>query len=83
MLHTAPSSTTVFSAAESEALTESLPTWIARLVGSALSDIQSDDGIQAGELLQLISVLDIDTDRRVSTSRLLAISRQTARLGRS
>jgi predicted anti-sigma-YlaC factor YlaD len=83
MLRSAPASTTIFSAAESEALAESLPPWMVRLAGTALSDIQSDDGIQAGELLQLIGTLDIDTERRIPTSRILAVSRQAARLGRS
>jgi len=83
MLQSAPASTTVFDSAESEALTEALPRWMADLLREALAGIQTADGVQAGELLQLMRGLDIDTERRISTSRILAVSRQATRLGRS
>lgn len=83
MLQSTPASTTIFSAAESEALTESLPRWMMALIREHLADIQANDGIQAGELLQVVRSLDIETDRRISTSRILAVSRQAASLGSS
>ena len=83
LLRSAPVSTTIFTAAESEALLQSLPPWLVALTREALSRMQTDDGITAGELIQLIGDLDIDTERRISTSRILAVSRQATRLGRS
>jgi hypothetical protein len=56
---------------------------MARLVDAALRDIESDDGIQAGELIQIIGTLAIDDDRRIPTSRILDASRQAARLGQT
>ncbi|NIM52835.1 MAG: hypothetical protein GTN62_15285 [Gemmatimonadales bacterium] len=83
MLHSVPERATVFSAAEMEALSESIPFWTATAVGAALSEIRSDDGIQAGELLRLVATLDIEPGRRIPTARILAISGGAARLGRS
>jgi len=83
MLQGAPASTTIFSATESENLSETLPRWMAGLVRDALSSIRTDDGIQVGELLHVVQALDIDTERRIPTSRILSVSRQAARLGNS
>jgi hypothetical protein len=83
MLRNAPTNATLFTASELEVVANSIPVWSATALETALSTIESDDGIQAGELLRLIEALDINPEKRISTSRILAISRGAARRGRS
>lgn len=83
LLKSAPASTTIFSSTEAAAFTEALPMGMASLMAEALAALDTNDGIQIGEVLDVIDGLKLDVERRISTSRLLAVSRNAARLGRS
>jgi hypothetical protein len=45
-----------------------------------LEGIEAENGVQAGELSQLLEDLDVDSERRVPTARILALFRGSVRL---
>jgi hypothetical protein len=79
MLGSLPTSTTIFDASELEALYGNLPYWLAMVVRDAAAEVRTGDGLQAGELAQLVEGLGVDPSRRISTARLLALAGGTAR----
>jgi len=83
MLRTVPAQTTMLDVGAFESLGKGVPFWSVTAVEAALSEIDSADGIQAGELLQAIGAMNISPDRRIATAHILAISRGVARPGRS
>jgi hypothetical protein len=68
-----PANTTLFEAQAVEALAEISPFWPATVVGAALSEIDSSDGVQAAELLQAITEMDIRPRKRIDTARILSV----------
>ncbi len=80
MLRSLPATATILGAAQAEEAAGSLPSWLATAWRGPLAELDSEDGIQARELLRLLERLDVDPERRVSTARLLALSRGAVRL---
>ncbi|MGD2216634.1 MAG: zf-HC2 domain-containing protein [Gemmatimonadales bacterium] len=80
MLGGLPATTTIFDASNTEALYRNLPFWLATAVRDVAADVRTGDGLQAGELAQLVETLGVDSSRRISTTRLLALAGGTARL---
>lgn len=83
LLHTVPAHVTMLDADASEALARSIPFWAATAAEAAISQVDVDDGLQAGELLQVMAALDLNPERRIATARILELSRGVARQGRS
>ncbi|UCG84745.1 MAG: zf-HC2 domain-containing protein [Gemmatimonadota bacterium] len=83
MLSSLPAQATMFDAGASEVLARRIPFWSATAAEAALSGIDSADGIQAGELLQVLAALDINPDRRIATARILGLYRRETLPGRS
>lgn len=73
MLGSLPATTTIFDASDTEALYGNLPFWLATAVRNA-AEVRTADGLQAGELVQLVEALGVDSSRRISTTRLLALA---------
>jgi hypothetical protein len=80
MLSSLPATTTILDASQLEALYGSIPFWLAPVVRRAAAEVRAEDGLQAGELTRLVEALAVDPSRRISTARLLALARGTARL---
>jgi hypothetical protein len=74
MLSRLPATTTILDASQLEALYKSIPFWLAPAVRGAAADVRTEDGLQAGELARLVEALGIDSSRRISTARLLALA---------
>jgi len=83
VLRAVPANTTLFTTTESQALLGSVGFWGVTAAEAAFTRIDDGDGVQAGELLDLIDALNIDPERRIPTTRILSISRRAGRLGRS
>jgi hypothetical protein len=73
MLERVPTSTTVLSSSELEALVAGVPSRTRDAWSEALSDVDARDGIQAGELLQLVRSLPVDPERTMPTARILGL----------
>jgi hypothetical protein len=80
MLRSLPANTTILSASQAEALAGSLPFWIVSALNGTLERIEAENGVQAGELSQLLEDLDVGFERRVPTARILALFRGSVRL---
>ncbi len=80
MLRSLPANTTILSASQAETLTGSLPFWMVSALRGTLEGIEAENGVQAGELSQLLEDLDVDSERRVPTARILALFRGSVRL---
>lgn len=74
MLGSLPATTTVLDASQLEALYGNVPFWLAKAVRDAAAEVRTDDGLQAGELAQLIEALGVSSSRRISTTRLLGLA---------
>ncbi len=74
-----PAGSTVYGRAEFERLIAGAPFWITSAWRGVLIEIETDDGIQAGELLQLLESMAVDSDRSIPTSRILSYSRSEGR----
>jgi hypothetical protein len=82
LLQRLPARTTIVGASEWEAMRESVPFWMSSAWKGATELVRVDDGIQPGELLELLGSLDIDPGRKIPTSRVLALTRRNVRPGR-
>jgi hypothetical protein len=82
LLERLPARTTIVGASEWEALLESVPFWMNSAWRGAIELVRADDGIQPGELLELLGNLDVDPSRKISTNRILALTRRPVRPGR-
>ena len=69
-----PSATTIFDASELEALYRRVPFWMSAALRDAAAEVRTGDGLQAGELIRLLEALGVDSTRRISTARLLALA---------
>ncbi|UCC83302.1 MAG: zf-HC2 domain-containing protein [Gemmatimonadota bacterium] len=74
MLGSLPATTTIFDASDTEALYRNLPSWLAAAVENLATEVPTGDGLQAGELTRLVETLGVDSSRRISTTRLLALA---------
>jgi hypothetical protein len=83
LLDRLPARTTIVGASEWEALREGVPLWMSSAWKGAIEMVRADDGIQPGELLELLNNLDIDPGRKIPTNRILALMRRPVRPGRS
>ncbi len=79
MLSSLPATTTIFNASELDALYGNLPFWLAAAVRNAAAEVRTGDGLQAGELAQLVETLGVNPSRRISTARLFALAGGSAR----
>ena len=73
MLQRVPASATVLSASQLDALVGGVPFRTQARWSEALSGIDGGDGIQAGELLQLLQALPVDPERTMPTARILGL----------
>jgi anti-sigma factor RsiW len=73
MLRRVPASTTVLSASQLQSLIMGVPSWARAAWNEALSDVDRGDGIQAGELLQLLQALPVNPERTMPTARILGL----------
>ena len=80
MLRSLPANTTILSASQAEALVGSLPFWMVSALSGTLEGIEAENGVQAGELSQLLEDLNVDLEKRVPTARILALFRGSVRL---
>ena len=78
-----PASTTIVAVTDVDALRVNLPYWAGIDRNELLDGIGVQDGLQAGEMLELLSRLDIDPRVSISTGRILTLSRRAVRQGRS
>jgi len=76
-----PPSTTLLSAAELRELIRRVPYLRTGVWETVLTEIQAEDGLQAGEALRLIEVLGLPVDRSISMARVLNLSRLSAPQG--
>jgi hypothetical protein len=83
MLNGIPTETTLLDAAEAERLMKRVPFLRATSRKVLASEIRSDDGLQAGELLELVKKLDLSSETRISTARVLALARGTSGVEKS
>jgi hypothetical protein len=79
MLGSLPATTTIFDASDTEALYANLPSWLATAARNLAAEVPVGDGLQAGELRTLVESLGVDSSRRISTTRLLALAGGSAR----
>lgn len=82
LLERLPARTTIFGASEWEALLERVPFWMSSALSGATGMVRAEDGIQPGELLELLGNLDVDPGRRIPTARLLSLASRSVRPGR-
>jgi hypothetical protein len=80
MLRSLPANNTILSASQAEALAGSLPFWMVSALSGTLEGIEAENGVQAGELSQLLDNLNVDLEKRVPTARILALFRGSVRL---
>jgi hypothetical protein len=73
MLRRVPASATVLSASQLQALIGGVPSWARAGWSEALSDVDRGDGIQAGELRQLLQALPVDPERTMPTARIFGL----------
>lgn len=73
MLQRVPASATVLSASQLEALIGGVPPRTRAAWSEALSDVDRDNGIQAGELLGLLRALPVGPERTMPTARILGL----------
>jgi hypothetical protein len=78
MLRRVPENSTVLSASQLEALTRGAPSWAEAAWSDALSRVDLDDGIQAGELRIVLGALPVNPDRSMPTARILGLLRSGA-----
>lgn len=83
MLAGIPTETTLVDAAEAERLMRRVPLLRAAPWKEALSEIRSDDGLQADEVRELVQKLDLSSETRISTTRILALVGGSSGVGRS
>ncbi len=83
LLASVPSGTTILGAIDLEELAGNTPLWRTAAWRELLDGIETEDGVQAGELLRLIQAMDVDPRMSISTARLLRISRRALGRGRS
>jgi hypothetical protein len=81
LLERLPARTTIVGASEWEALRESVPFWMSSAWKGAIEMVRADDGIQPGELIELLAKLDLDPGRKIPTNRILALTRRPTRPG--
>jgi hypothetical protein len=74
LLASLPAASTIFDASELEALYRRVPFWMSGTLRDAAAEVRTGDGLQAGELMELLEALGIDSTRRISTARLLALA---------
>ena len=80
LLERLPPSTTIVDAARLEAMLESAPFWSLAGWSTALDEVRDADGVQVGELVRLLDVLDLDREMQIPVARLLALSGAGVRL---
>jgi hypothetical protein len=73
MLRRVPASATVLSASQLQTVIGGGPSWAHAAWSDALSTVDGGDGIQAGELLQLLQALPVDPERTMPTARILGL----------
>jgi hypothetical protein len=78
MLRSVPENSTVLTPSQTEALIRGAPSWTRAVWSEALSRIEMDDGIQAGELRDLLRELPVDPQRSMPTARILGLLRSGA-----
>lgn len=76
-----PPSTTILSAADVRGLIRRVPYLRTGAWETVFAEIRIEDGLQAGEALQLIEVLNVPVDRSIPMARVLNLSRRSARQG--
>jgi hypothetical protein len=75
LLQRLPARTTVLTTAQAEMLMEAVPLWTPSGWKGAIGEVETQDGIRAGELLELLERWDVDPDMTLRTSRLLGLLR--------
>lgn len=73
LLASLPARALVLSVDEWQGLEGTVPFGMRSVWAGATSVVESEDGVQAAELLGLLNALDLEPDRRVSTARILAL----------
>jgi hypothetical protein len=73
LLASLPSRATVLSLEEWQGLERAVPLGMRSVWAGAASAVESEDGVQAAELLALLDALDLEPGRSVSTARILAL----------